>query len=43
MKPDYTRLEFGRTPADRPYVILNMVSSIDGKAVVEGSEKGLGS
>jgi len=43
MKPDYTRLEFGRAPADRPYVILNMVSSIDGKAVVEGSEKGLGS
>lgn len=43
MKPDYTRLEFGAAPLDRPYVILNMVSSIDGKAVVEGSEKGLGS
>ena len=43
MKPDYTRLEFGPPPAERPYVLLNMVTSIDGKAVVEGSEKGLGS
>ena len=42
MKPDYTRLAFGPPPADRPYVLLNMVTSIDGKAVVEGSEKGLG-
>ncbi|MGN6810007.1 MAG: RibD family protein [Thermomicrobiales bacterium] len=30
-------------PADRPYVLLNMVTSIDGKAVVNGSVAGLGS
>lgn len=43
MKPDYTGLEFGTPPFDRPYVLLNMVSSLDGKAVVDGSERGLGS
>ena len=43
MKPDYTLLEFPPAPADRPYVLVNMVMSVDGKAVFEGSERGLGS
>lgn len=43
MKPDYSRLELPPAPQDRPYVLLNMVMSIDGKVVVEGSEKGIGS
>ena len=43
MKPDYTRIEFPPPPADRPYVLINMVISVDGKAVFEGSERGLGS
>jgi 5-amino-6-(5-phosphoribosylamino)uracil reductase len=42
-KPDYTALEFPDPPADRPYVIVNMVSSVDGKTVIEGNERGLGS
>jgi len=42
-KPDYTALEFPEPPADRPYVLVNMVSSVDGKTVLEGSERGLGS
>ena len=41
--PDYTALEFPGAPADRPYVIVNMVASVDGKTVIEGSERGLGS
>ena len=41
--PDYTALTFPDPPADRPYVIVNMVSSVDGRVVVEGTEKGLGS
>ena len=41
--PDYTTLTFPDPPADRPYVIVNMVSSVDGRVVVEGTEKGLGS
>ncbi len=43
MKPDYTAIEFPAAPADRPYVLVNMVMSVDGKAVLEGSERGLGS
>jgi riboflavin biosynthesis pyrimidine reductase len=43
MKPDYTLLEFPAATADRPYVLVNMVMSVDGKAVFEGSERGLGS
>ena len=43
MKPDYTSLEFPEGPADRPYVIVNMVASVDGKATIEGTERGLGS
>ena len=42
-KPDYTALEFPAAPADRPYVIVNMVASVDGKTVIAGTERGLGS
>jgi riboflavin biosynthesis pyrimidine reductase len=42
-KPDYTVLEFPPAPEGRPYVIVNMVMSVDGKTVVEGTEQGLGS
>lgn len=42
-KPDYTSLEFPEPPANRPYIIVNMVMSADGKAVIEGNEQGLGS
>src|SRR5690349_5573429 len=41
--PDYTALQFPDPPADRPYVIVNMVSSFDGRAVIERTERGLGS
>lgn len=41
--PDYTALEFPAPPEDRPYVITNMVVSLDGSVVVEGTEQGLGS
>ena len=34
---------FPAPPADRPYVVLNMVSSVDGRVVVEDTERGLGS
>jgi 2,5-diamino-6-(ribosylamino)-4(3H)-pyrimidinone 5'-phosphate reductase len=43
IKPDYTALEFPDPPADRPYVLVNMVMSLDGRVVVEGNERGLGS
>lgn len=39
----YLDLEFPSPPPDRPYAYLNMVASIDGKAVVTTSERGLGS
>ena len=42
-KPDYTSLELPPAPAGRPYVIMNMVMSVDGKVVVEGTEAGIGS
>lgn len=42
-KPDYTALTFGPPHADRPYVVLNMVMSADGRVVVERTEHGLGS
>jgi 2,5-diamino-6-(ribosylamino)-4(3H)-pyrimidinone 5'-phosphate reductase len=41
--PDYTALAFPAAPAERPYVIMNMVASVDGRAVIEGTERGLGS
>jgi riboflavin biosynthesis pyrimidine reductase len=42
-RPDYTALELPPPPEGRPYVILNMVMSADGKVVVEGTERGIGS
>jgi 5-amino-6-(5-phosphoribosylamino)uracil reductase/2,5-diamino-6-(ribosylamino)-4(3H)-pyrimidinone 5'-phosphate reductase len=42
-KPDYTSLVLPPPPDDRPYIIMNMVMSADGKAVVEGTEQGIGS
>jgi riboflavin biosynthesis pyrimidine reductase len=39
----YLDLNFPPAPADRPYIIVNMVGSIDGKAVLDGTEQGLGS
>lgn len=42
-KPDYASLELPPPPPDRPYVLVNMVMSADGRAVFEGSEQGLGS
>ncbi|WBL36530.1 dihydrofolate reductase family protein [Tepidiforma flava] len=42
-KPDYTVLEFPPPPEGRPYVVINMVMSVDGKVVVDGTEQGLGS
>ncbi len=41
--PDYRFLTFPTPPANRPYVIVNMVSSVDGRVTVEGTERGLGS
>lgn len=43
MKPDYTSLTFPPAPPDRPYVILNMVMSADGKTILGESEAGIGS
>lgn len=42
-KPDYTSLDLPDPPEDRPYVVSNMVMSLDGTVVVEGTERGLGS
>ncbi len=42
-KPDYTALDLPSPPDDRPYVISNMVMSLDGTVTVEGTERGLGS
>jgi 2,5-diamino-6-(ribosylamino)-4(3H)-pyrimidinone 5'-phosphate reductase len=41
--PEYLGLSFPAPPADRPYVILNMVSSADGKAASAGTEASLSS
>ena len=43
VKPDYATLELPPAPDDRPYVIVNMVMSVDGKVVVDGTEQGIGS
>ncbi len=40
---DYTRLSFPDPPAERPFVAINMVMSADGRTVVDGTERGLGS
>jgi riboflavin-specific deaminase-like protein len=32
-----------RAPADRPYLVLNMISTLDGKATIEWRTRGLGS
>lgn len=39
----YAAMELPPPPQDRPFVYINMVTSVDGKATVEGSERGLGS
>jgi riboflavin-specific deaminase-like protein len=33
----------GRAPAGRPYLVLNMISTLDGKATIEGHTAGIGS
>ena len=41
----YTRLDFPDLPEDRPYTIINMVSTVDGKIVLGepgSAAKGLG-
>ena len=40
---DYTTLTFPEPPTDRPFVAINMVMSADGRTVVDGTERGLGS
>jgi len=42
-KPDYSALDLPGPPPDRPYVIANVVMSADGKGVIEGTERGIGS
>src|SRR5687767_11585567 len=38
-----SRLDLGsRAPAERPYLVLNMVASLDGKAAVDGRTRALG-
>ena len=34
-KPDYTSLDLPAAPPDRPYVLINMVTSADGKVDFE--------
>ncbi len=40
---DTLRDDFPEPPADRPYLFLNMVTSVDGKAALNGGAGGLGS
>ncbi|MBI5949313.1 MAG: RibD family protein [Chloroflexi bacterium] len=42
-KPDYTSFAFPAPPGGRPYVVINMVMSVDGKTVIEETEAGIGS
>lgn len=42
-RPDYTTLDLPAPPDDRPYVLINMVASVDGKVVIEETEQGIGS
>ena len=37
----YASLDFPRSPDDRPYVFINMVSTIDGKTVTGGRDEGV--
>ncbi len=39
----YTQLTFPDPPTDRPFTTINMVMSADGRTVVAGTERGLGS
>ncbi|MCC6179952.1 MAG: dihydrofolate reductase family protein [Chloroflexi bacterium] len=39
----YADLTFPKPPPDRPYIAINMVSTVDGKAAIGGSAVGLGS
>src|SRR5947209_19137272 len=39
----YSALELPEGDAERPFVYVNMVASVDGKSTVDGSERGLGS
>jgi riboflavin biosynthesis pyrimidine reductase len=41
--PAYYLIELPDPPPDRPYVFVNMVMSADGRTVIEGTERGLGS
>jgi 2,5-diamino-6-(ribosylamino)-4(3H)-pyrimidinone 5'-phosphate reductase len=41
--PDYTSLDLPPAPMERPYVLVNMVMSADGKVAIEGTEQGIGS
>ncbi len=43
LKPDYTALDLPEPPPHRPYVLTNMVTSVDGKITIEGNEQGIGS
>lgn len=40
---DTLRDDFPEPPADRPYLFLNMVTSVDGKAALNGGAGGIGS
>ncbi len=40
---DYTALSFPEPPPHRPFVAINMVMSADGRTVLDGTERGLGS
>ena len=43
MTLDYASLELPDPPADRPYAAINMVMTADGRTVVGGTERGIGS
>ncbi len=40
---DDLHADLPESPAGRPYVLLNMVTSVDGKAAIDGSAAGIGS
>ena len=43
MAPDYTSLTFPPSPTDRPFVVLNTVTTLDGRAAIGGASAGIGS